>query len=211
MKTENHIRPPQAIVVDDAGIIRMTVSRILEREGYHVKLARNGSEAVTEAERLSPDAMLVDLRMPAMSGLDLVRIIKDKWPAIGIVIITAYADSDMIRQTREHGAMEVLIKPITDLTKLKKVVAKAAASTRLKRKLPVREEALLRQILLMRGIVEQNEFEKALSRARDNGKSVGYWLVRQGSISERGIEKAVQEFLLEGDDRAPAVQNAGNM
>ncbi|MFO8056172.1 MAG: response regulator, partial [bacterium] len=106
MESKNHIRTPQVIVVDDAGIIRMSLSRLLEREGYRVKLARNGMEAVADAERLSPDAMLIDLRMPSMSGLDLVRIIKNKWPEIEIVIITAYADSDMIRQTREHGAME---------------------------------------------------------------------------------------------------------
>lgn len=211
MKRENHIKSPQVILVDDAGIIRITVSRILEREGYQVKLTRNGMEAVTETERLYPDAMLIDLRMPVMTGLDLIRIIKNNWPEIQIVIITAYADSDMVRQTRELGAMEVLTKPITDLARLKRVVAKAAVATRLERKMPIQHEALLRQVLLMRGIVEHNEFEKALSRARETGKSVGHWLVRQGSISEHGMKKAIKEFLLEGDGRAPDMQSAGNM
>ncbi len=197
METKNELQRPRVMIVDDAGIIRMTVSRILEKEGYEVRVAEDGIRALSMMEESSPDALLIDLKMPTMTGLDLVRVLKSEWPDTEVIIITAYAESDMVRHAGELGAMETVTKPFTDISRLKRLVARAVVETRSRKKRPVQEEALLRQVLLYNGRIDANDFEQAVSDSRRENQNLKSCLIRQGCLSEEGLKRALQDFIRE--------------
>jgi CheY-like chemotaxis protein len=79
--------PAVALVVDDSMLIRYTVSRLLEEDGFTVESAGNGVEALEILNRVRPDLIVTDLQMPKMSGRELIAAIKSKPEAAQIPII----------------------------------------------------------------------------------------------------------------------------
>ena len=78
---------------------------------YRLLRAHNGIEAVTYSEEEHPALVLMDVRMPDMSGLDATRIIKEVNPDIPVVALSAYAFDENIREAREAGCNEFMAKP----------------------------------------------------------------------------------------------------
>jgi len=211
MEGTNNLNAARVMIVDDAGIIRMTVSRILEKEGYHVYEAEDGLRALAMMEESSPDALLLDLKMPVMTGLDLLRVLKSEWPDTEVIVITAYAEDQMVRQVEELGVMQIVTKPFTDLSLLKKFVARAVVETRLSKGKPIEDEAPLRQVLLLNGRVRHEDFEKALSRSRGKNQSLKSVLIEQGNITEAGLQEAVKDFIRNTETSVPDALCAGTM
>ena len=114
-----------AILVVDDEPRTLTVSKdILGMDGYSVDTARDGREAL---ERFSPghhEAVVTDLRMPGMSGIELVERIREKDADVPIVILTGYATVDTATRAVSAGAFEYLFKPI-DFDKLKQTLRRA--------------------------------------------------------------------------------------
>ncbi len=211
MESDNNLNTSRVMIVDDAGIIRMTLSRILEKEGYRVYEAEDGLQALAMMEETSPDALLIDLKMPVMTGVDLVRVLKSEWPDTEVIVITAYAEDQMVRHAHELGVMQILTKPFTDLSLLKKIVAKAVVETRLRKKEPIEDEALLRQVLLMNGKIRVKDFEEALCRSREKNQSLKSALIEQGDISEAELKKAVKNFIRNIETSVPDAFCVGTM
>ncbi len=109
---------PQAriLVVDDNPDLRAYVSRILRQKGYQVGVARNGQEGFRVAWELRPQLIVTDLMMPEVSGLDLIRMIRDKEELKGtpIILLTAKADETTRIEGTERGADAYLSKPFND-------------------------------------------------------------------------------------------------
>ena len=82
--------PDVALVVDDSMVIRHTVSRFLEERGFAVESASNGLEALEILKRVQPALLITDMQMPAMSGSELISVLKSKpeTAAIPILILT---------------------------------------------------------------------------------------------------------------------------
>ncbi len=82
--------PDVALVVDDSMVIRHTVSRFLEERGFVVESASNGMEALEILKRVQPALLVTDMQMPAMSGSELISVLKSKpeTAAIPILILT---------------------------------------------------------------------------------------------------------------------------
>jgi CheY-like chemotaxis protein len=82
--------PDVALVVDDSMMIRHTVSRFLEERGFAVESASNGMEALEILKRVRPVLLITDMQMPAMSGSELISVLKSKpeTAAIPILILT---------------------------------------------------------------------------------------------------------------------------
>lgn len=92
------------LVVDDVDTIARVYSRFLEREGYEVRIAFNGEEALGEWERFQPDLVISDIRMPKMSGFELANSIRGKKPDQKIILMTGYADeAEVLEQQKSHG------------------------------------------------------------------------------------------------------------
>ncbi|TAN38963.1 MAG: sigma-54-dependent Fis family transcriptional regulator [Nitrospirae bacterium] len=101
------------LVIDDEDIVRMSCSRTLSPEGYEVKLVKNGFDGFALLEEEPFDLVLTDLKMPEIDGIEILRRIKEKWPAVEVIIITGYQTVDTAVKSIKLGAFDYLEKPFT--------------------------------------------------------------------------------------------------
>jgi len=101
------------LVVDDEDIVRASCSRTLSPEGYEVRLAKNGVEGLKMASEERFDLVLTDLKMPDMDGIEVLRIIKEKWPETAVIIVTGYQTVDTAVKAIKLGAYDYIEKPFT--------------------------------------------------------------------------------------------------
>ncbi|MFQ5912016.1 MAG: sigma-54-dependent transcriptional regulator [Nitrospinota bacterium] len=101
----------KVLVVDDEERVRRLLTRLLQEEGYHVRAAASGEEALAEMEGDSYDLVLTDLTMPGMSGMELLEEIKEKSPEVGVIIITAFGTVESAVQAMHRGAFHYITKP----------------------------------------------------------------------------------------------------
>jgi two-component system, chemotaxis family, chemotaxis protein CheY len=97
------------LVVDDEPDIRDTVTAILETEGYHVRQASNGADALEAIERRRPDVILLDMRMPVLDGWGFSTELRRRGHRIPIVVMTAARDA--ARWAGEIAAAAFVAKP----------------------------------------------------------------------------------------------------
>ena len=106
---EDRIR---VLVVDDEEVVRLGYRRVLSTDGFRVMAAGNGAEALDLMAGDRFDVVLLDLRMPGMDGLDVLRAIKERWPESEVVVITGYPSIDTAKQAVQLGAYDYLAKPL---------------------------------------------------------------------------------------------------
>jgi CheY-like chemotaxis protein len=109
----NGIDNAKLLIVDDNEGVRHLVSRWLERAGFTVQEAKDGAEAVEMVRKDPPDIILADIRMPKIDGIELARIIKNEYPQMKIILMTAYSSPQTIAQARREGVDDYLEKPFT--------------------------------------------------------------------------------------------------
>lgn len=99
------------LLVDDHQLVREGLKRVLELEEdiRVVGEAANGEDGITQAERLSPDVILMDIKMPGMDGIAATRQLKEKMPDVKVIMLTLY-DSDYVTQAIEAGASGYILK-----------------------------------------------------------------------------------------------------
>jgi two-component system alkaline phosphatase synthesis response regulator PhoP len=101
------------LVVDDEGAIRYSVTKTLERVGYQVVTASSGEEALDILASQGFDVVLTDIRMPGISGVDLLAQIKEQSPDAVVILMTGYASLGTAVESLRLGAHDYLIKPST--------------------------------------------------------------------------------------------------
>jgi two-component system phosphate regulon sensor histidine kinase PhoR len=99
------------LVVDDERDIRDGSDRILTREGYKVTTASNGEEALRCVEQTRFAIVLLDLKMPGMDGLEVLRLIRESHPETLIIVITGYATIETAIEAMKRGAYDFMPKP----------------------------------------------------------------------------------------------------
>jgi len=113
-------RPPRILVVDDERSMRELLAIVLRREGYEVLLAENGRAAIALLEREPVDILISDIKMPDLSGVDVLRAAKKIDPDILGIMITAFASTETAVEAMRLGACDYLSKPFDiDLLKMK--------------------------------------------------------------------------------------------
>ena len=113
-------RPPRILVVDDERSIRELLAIVLRREGYEVLLAENGRAAISLLENEPVDLLISDIKMPDLSGVEVLRAAKKIDPDILGIMITAFASTDTAVEAMRLGACDYLSKPFDiDLLKMK--------------------------------------------------------------------------------------------
>jgi DNA-binding NtrC family response regulator len=111
------------LIADDEKAIRRTLELHLCEEGYEVLTAVDGPDAVAKAVEKEVDLVLLDLRLPGMDGFEVLRSIKERRPALPVVMITAYDDMSTAIEAIRLGAIDHLGKPV-DLDHLDGVIEK---------------------------------------------------------------------------------------
>jgi PAS domain S-box-containing protein len=103
-------RRPRILVVDDEAGPRESL-RMLLKPRYEVRTAEGARAAMQELPQFRPDLVILDIKMPDADGLEVLRRIKEADASIEVVMITAYASLETVKQALSHGAFEYLVKP----------------------------------------------------------------------------------------------------
>jgi DNA-binding response OmpR family regulator len=106
MTTKAHI-----LVVDDEPIERQSLTDILRLEGYHVAAVGNGEAAIDYVRTNPVDLILLDLRMPGMSGLEVIKVLTRISPDIEIILLTAHGSIESAIDALRHRVHDYLLKP----------------------------------------------------------------------------------------------------
>lgn len=111
------------LIVDDEEALREGLGKVLEDEGYTVIAAESGERALTILHNQKVDLILTDIRMPGMSGLDLLKKVREINNKLGVIILTGYGEIESYIEAMNFGAMEYVSKPFK-MNELKFIVNK---------------------------------------------------------------------------------------
>ena len=109
------------LIVDDQNGIRVLLVEVFKTEGYETYQASNGKMAIDIVKRESPDLVLLDMKIPGMDGLEILKHIKQYNPTLNVIMMTAYGELDMIKEATDLGALMHFTKPF-DIDELRAAV-----------------------------------------------------------------------------------------
>ncbi|HET6871903.1 MAG TPA: response regulator [Sporolactobacillaceae bacterium] len=109
------------LIVDDQFGIRILLNEIFQKAGYSTFQAANGAQALAVVKQEKPHLVILDMKIPGMDGLEILKRIKKDYEEIKVIIMTAYGELDMIQEAMEVGAVTYFSKPF-DIDELLKTV-----------------------------------------------------------------------------------------
>lgn len=101
----------RVLIVDDNEVFRRPLQRTLEAAGYEVVAVPSGEDALHVLDGSTVDVVLTDHRLPGMDGVHLTRRLKAMYPALAIIVMTAYGTIESAAEARRQGADDYLLKP----------------------------------------------------------------------------------------------------
>ena len=130
MSSEN---PNRILVVDDEESIRTVLTEVLTDDGFSVTQAANGLEALAVLQDVSHPLVITDIKMPEMTGIELLKKIRQTIPDTEVIIITSYASLDTAIAALRYGAYDYLFKPFEDIKLISAAANRAIEKVRLTR------------------------------------------------------------------------------
>lgn len=106
-------QPLKVLVVEDEKPVAEVFSDFLRSQGHEALVAESAEAGLEMLDRFHPDAMIVDLYLPGMSGVELLRLLKDRRPALPSVVVSGMATEEEAGQCLRLGALDVLRKPVS--------------------------------------------------------------------------------------------------
>ncbi len=143
------------LIIDDERSILELLSTVFKKEGYEVKTSLSASKALDLIEKQDYDLVISDIKLPEMSGMEILRKVKLKKPELPFVMITAYGSIKQAVEALKVGALDYVLKPF-DVEELKIVVAQGLEKYKLK------EE----NIQLRKELEEKHKFENMVGKSR---------------------------------------------
>lgn len=187
----------RVLVVDDDPVLLRTYRRMLEAADYEVHLATDAQEALTMLD-VEPDVIVSDIAMPAMTGIDLLRILRERGAATPVVLVTAQPHVDTAAAAVEYGAFRYLTKP-GGLDSLTQVLAKAVRIGRLAH---IRQELLYHSLASELKLSDDADLEHSFMRGLDT-----LWMAYQPIVCWRTRTVYAYEALLRC--REPSLPHPG--
>ncbi|MBT2699046.1 response regulator [Neobacillus sp. C211] len=111
------------LIVDDQFGIRILLNEVFQKEGYQTFQAANGIQALEIVTKHDPDLVLLDMKIPGMDGIEILKRMKVIDPDIRVIIMTAYGELDMIQEAKDLGAITHFAKPF-DIDDIRAAVRK---------------------------------------------------------------------------------------
>src|ERR1035437_4575184 len=121
---------PKILLIEDDQSIAAGLKKELQSEGYEVATAARGDDGLALAQAQPYDVVLTDLKMPGLSGLDLIKQLHVAKPKLPIIMMTAFGTTETAIEATKLGAYDYLLKPY-DMSELLELVTNAVASGRL--------------------------------------------------------------------------------
>jgi EAL domain-containing protein (putative c-di-GMP-specific phosphodiesterase class I) len=183
----------RVLVVDDEAPIARLLGRVLSANGYDVRMAGDGRSAVDLLSEVAFDAVLSDIDMPRLGGIELLQIVRDRDLDGPVVLMTGHPDLKTAVQAVEHGALQYLVKPI-DNAQLSAAIARAV---RLNRIAKLKREALVLFGHGGPGVADRFALESSFGRALET-----LWMAYQPIVAV--VDRSIfgYEALLRSDEKA---------
>ena len=180
------------LVIDDEASMRDSCSQILVKSGYHAEVAENGTIGLEKVQNLNPDLVLIDLKMPNISGFEVLENIRDYDPSIISIVITGYATIESAVEAMKKGAYDFLPKPFTP-DQLRIIIRRGLE----RRRLILETESLRRE----KKLIEENFITMVSHQLRSPlGTIAQYFEVILGGIAGR-VEPRQEEMLTKARNR----------
>ncbi len=170
------------LIVDDMPVIRSTLVNIISKKEMlfsPILEAANGEEAVTLARIHKPDIILMDIKMPAMNGLQATATIKQKQPDVKIVMLTAHDEFSYVQKALKLGARDYLLKPVRPnklLDLLVEIKQEIEAERRELRTVKIVKESLQKTL----PVIETNLVENLIRGTNPEGTTINEALAYLG-------------------------------
>lgn len=149
------------LLVDDDAAFRHVMAGELKRFGYQVETASTGAEAIARSEAREPEIVLLDLRLPGMDGLDVLKALRDRSPAIEVIMLTGHGTIDTAIESIRKGAFDYVTKPCP-LEELQIRIQRALERRSLKQRASLLERGLTPPDLGDSFVGESPEFQRLL-------------------------------------------------
>ena len=153
------------LIVDDERTLARAVRAYLQESGYEAEVAADAEEALRLLESLRPDVVFSDVRLPGMSGIDLLRRIREFDPALPVVIMTAYGTIEGAVEAVKLGAFDYIKKPV-DLEELKLLAERAREHSQLRQELSYDRRRAAREVPFADVIGDSPGIRAVLEQAR---------------------------------------------
>jgi DNA-binding response OmpR family regulator len=152
------------LIIDDELVLRQTLARILQHEGFEVTTAESGEQGLAFLEATNYDLVYLDIRMPGLSGPEVLTLIHASHPTIPVVLFTAQPDINSALEAIRSGATDYLLKPLKPDTIIERTKTILAAQYKEQRKREVQSQIEVLQAELKR-IDEEGSVAPAASGA----------------------------------------------
>jgi DNA-binding NtrC family response regulator len=154
------------LVVDDDELMRTFISTILREDGYDVDTAPDGKTGLNKVKNKDFDLVITDLKMPDMSGVDLMQVGREVKPAVPWVIITAYGSINNAVEAMKAGAIDYLTKPFKSPEELRHVIRRVLKEAEAEEKIAFLSEELGKQFPPMEMIFLGDKMQKVYEMVR---------------------------------------------
>ena len=153
------------LIVDDERTLARAVRAFLQESGYEAEVAGDAEQALGMLETLRPDVVFSDVRLPGMSGIELLRRLREFDPALPVVIMTAYGTIEGAVEAVKLGAFDYIKKPV-DLEELKLLAERARENSQLRQELSYYRRRAAREVPFAEVIGESPGIKAVLEQAR---------------------------------------------
>jgi DNA-binding NtrC family response regulator len=188
------------LIVDDSKNIRITIQHLLENENHEFDIAMNGKEALDKILTNEFDLVFLDIRMPTMDGMEVLREIRKKGNKTPVVILSAYGTVDNAVEAMKLGVVDFMTKPFTptEIRELLQSFEKREALTEEDEE-PEKELSLAELEQYVKRLISSEKYEKAmdilkkyLEKYQDSG--IIYYYLGLLSESREDFEKALKYY-----------------
>lgn len=189
------------LLIDDEANLRQTLTRILQRSGFEVTTAANGEEALHRLADNPFDLVLLDIRLPGMSGLEVLERIRKQDIRIPVILLTAHGTLQSALEAIRLGATDYILKPVNPELLVSRTQALVREQVLHRRRLEIQTqiEALQAELkAIEQGLVESVAPDASLPVSKDRylirGRLVIDLQARRASLAERTLELAPSTF-----------------
>ena len=123
------------LIIDDEKEIRDLLTKFLAPHPFEMHTAQTGAEGLAQADTLQPDVVLLDVRLPDVNGMEVLKTLRTRHPESAVIMITAYGDIETAVAAIKNGATDFIEKPFEPIDKLRLAVARAPEEVKTRREI----------------------------------------------------------------------------